>query len=181
MAASKKGASNFWVPSLTPSTGQSDITEKERKLSPVCPASDPENTHSLSLKSLVAVNFSEDPEDKTKDGFPLRICPSCKKALNNHVKSYCKSFAFETHSLVAPVCGHVTCKTCTDLLRESGVCFVCDTPFKKKKKDKEGNEKEGKEKIGDKDGLIELQVEGTGYAGGIKGPEVVLKRQMFGN
>ena len=82
---------------------------------------------------------------------------------------------------MAPVCGHVTCKTCTDLLRESGVCFVCDTPFKKKKKDKEGKEKEGKDKVGDKDGLIELQVEGTGYAAGIKGPEVLLKRQNFGN
>ena len=33
----------------------------------------------------------------------------------------------------------------------------------------------------DKDGLIELQVEGTGYAAGLKGPEVVLKRQTFGN
>ena len=76
---------------------------------------------------------------------------------------------------MAPVCGHVTCKTCTDLLRESGVCIVCDTPFKKKK------DKEGKEKMGDGDGLIELQVEGTGYAAGIKGPEVVLKRQTFGN
>jgi len=58
---------------------------------------------------------------------------------------------------------------------------VCDTPFKKKKKDKERKEKEGKEKMGDGDGLIELQVEGTGYAAGIKGPEVVLKRQTFGN
>jgi hypothetical protein len=73
------------------------MPEKGRKLSPICPASDPDNTHSLSLKSLVAVNFSEDPQDKTKDGSPLRICPSCKKALNNHVKSYCISFVFYTH------------------------------------------------------------------------------------
>lgn len=181
MAAAKKGGSNFWVPSLTPSTGQSDITEKERKLSPVCPASDPDHTHPLSLKSLVTVNFSEDPQDKTKDGLPLRICPSCKKALNNHVKSYRIPPFTSQLIVVAPVCGHVTCKTCTDLLRASGVCFVCDTPFKRKKKDKEGKEKEGKEKMGDKDGLIELQVEGTGYAAGIKGPEVVLKRQTFGN
>ena len=79
---------------------------------------------------------------------------------------------------MAPVCGHLTCATCTALLRESGVCFVCDTPFKKVKKDKEG--KKNKEKIGDADGLIELQVEGSGYAAGSKGPGVELKRQTFG-
>jgi hypothetical protein len=63
-------------------------------------------------------------------------------------------------------------------LRESGVCFVCDTLLKKVKKDKEG--KKNKEKIGDADGLIELQVEGSGYAAGSKGPGVELKRQTFG-
>ena len=80
---------------------------------------------------------------------------------------------------MAPVCGHVTCATCTALLRESGVCFVCDTRFKKAKKDKEGKPSK-KEKIGDADGLIELQVEGSGYAAGLKGPTVELKRQAFG-
>jgi hypothetical protein len=79
---------------------------------------------------------------------------------------------------VAPVCGHVTCATCTALLRDSGVCFVCDTPFKKTKKEKEG--KKSKDKIGDGDGLIELQVEGSGYAAGSKGPAVEVKRQAFG-
>jgi hypothetical protein len=49
---------------------------------------------------------------------------------------------------------------------------VCDTPFRKKK------ERRG---VGDKDGLIELQSEGSGYAAGLKGPEVILKRQTFGN
>ena len=80
--------------------------------------------------------------------------------------------------IVAPVCGHVTCSTCTALLRESGVCYVCDTPFRKVKKDKEG--KKGKDKVGDGDGLIELQVEGSGYAAGSKGPSVEVKRQTFG-
>ena len=75
---------------------------------------------------------------------------------------------------MAPVCGHVTCATCTALLRESGVCYVCDTPFKK-----EGGKKKDKV-LGDKDGLIELQVEGSGYAAGSKGPGVELKRQAFG-
>jgi hypothetical protein len=79
---------------------------------------------------------------------------------------------------VAPVCGHVTCATCTAFLREGGVCFVCDTPFKKVKKDKEGKSK--KDKVGDADGLIELPVEGSGYAAGSKGPGVALKRQAFG-
>jgi len=65
------------------------------------------------------------------------------------------------------------------LLRESGVCFVCDTPFKKAKKDKEGKPSK-KDKFGDADGLIELQVEGSGYAGGRKDPGVALKRQAFG-
>lgn len=73
------------------------------------------------------------------------------------------------------MCGHVTCATCTSLLRDSGVCFVCDTPFKRVK---EG--KKVKDKVGDRDGLIELQVEGSGYAAGSKGPEVELKRQAFG-
>ena len=80
---------------------------------------------------------------------------------------------------VAPACGHVTCATCTALLRESGLCFVCDTRFKKAPKDKERKTSK-KEKIGDADGLIELQVEGSGYAAGLKGPSVELKRQAFG-
>jgi nitric oxide synthase-interacting protein len=170
------------VPSLTPSTGQSELANQERKLSTLCPASDPKHTHPLSLKSLVPVNFSEDPQDKTKDGLPLRICPSCKKALNNNLRSFRISHRFKPSDfLVAPVCGHVTCVTCTALLRESGVCFVCETPFKKKRKEKEGKEsKKDKEKIGDVDGLIELQVEGSGYAAGSKGPGVELKRQAFG-
>jgi hypothetical protein len=79
---------------------------------------------------------------------------------------------------VAPSCGHVTCSTCTALLRESGVCFVCDVPFVKKRKDKEGKEK--RERVGDSDGLIELSVEGSGYAAGKKGPGVEVKRQAFG-
>jgi len=82
--------------------------------------------------------------------------------------------------IVAPVCGHVTCATCTALLRDSGVCFVCDTPFKKAKKGKEGKVKKDKDRIGDVDGLIELQVEGSGYAAGSKGPGVEFKRQAFG-
>jgi len=81
---------------------------------------------------------------------------------------------------VAPVCGHVTCATCTALLRDAGVCFVCDTPFKKSKKEKEGKVKKDKDTIGDADGLIELQVEGSGYAAGSKDPGVELKRQAFG-
>jgi nitric oxide synthase-interacting protein len=151
----------------------------ERRLSPICPASDPEHTHPLSLKSLVAVNFSEDPQDKTKDGQPLRICPSCKKALNNNLKSYRMTPLTCELMVVAPPCGHVTCTTCTDLSRESGLCYVCDTPFKKKRREKEGKEKKDT-KVGDADGLIELQVEGSGYAAGSKGPGVELKRQAFG-
>jgi hypothetical protein len=56
---------------------------------------------------------------------------------------------------------------------------VCDTPFKKVKKDKDGKPSK-KDKIGDADGLIELQVEGSGYAAGRKDPGVELKRQAFG-
>lgn len=71
------------------------------------------------------------------------------------------------------------CSTCTDLQRESGICFVCEASFKKNDKEcKEG--KKRKNKIGDADGLIKLQVEGSGYAAGKKGPEVELKRQAFG-
>lgn len=87
-AAVKKGATNFWVPSLTPSTGESELSTSVKKLSTICPASDPDKTHPISMKSLVTVNFSEDTEQKTKDGQPVRICPSCKKILGNNVKSY---------------------------------------------------------------------------------------------
>jgi len=81
--------------------------------------------------------------------------------------------------IVAPVCGHVTCATCTALLRESAQCFVCDTPFRKEKENGKVSKKE-RAKFGDKDGLIELQVEGSGYAAGSKGPAVEVKRQAFG-
>ena len=81
--------------------------------------------------------------------------------------------------IVAPVCGHVTCVTCSSLLRESGRCYVCDTPFKKVKENGKESKKE-REKFGDKDGLIELQVEGSGYAAGSKGPSVEVRRQAFG-
>jgi hypothetical protein len=57
------------------------------------------------------------------------------------------------------------------------MCFVCDTPFMKKRKEKEGKEK--KERVGDVDGLIELPVEGSGYSAGKKGPGVEVKRQPF--
>jgi hypothetical protein len=61
------------------------------------------------------------------------------------------------------------------------VCYVCDTPFKKKSKEKDGKDrKKDREKTGDVDGLIELPLEGSGYAAGKKGPEVELKRQAFG-
>ena len=108
---------SFWVPSLTPSTEHSkDTIGTSLKLHPLCPASQPDTKHTLSLKSLVTVHFSIGRDDsshrpasiKTQeqsftgqkgDGPP--ICPSCSKPLSN-----------TSRAVLAIPCGHVVCKVC---------------------------------------------------------------------
>lgn len=178
---------SFWVPAETPDTDHSQQTpSKKLKQHPTCPASDPEQPHSLSLKSLTTVNFTE--EMNTDTDKMIRTCPSCRKALSNATKA-----------VLAIPCGHVLCKPCVgkflkpdqrhhrdahDALHEkedaqSIHCYVCDADLtakpeiegkKSKKEKKEKKEKEGgkeKEKA-PRPGLVDIRCEGTGFAGGGK-------------
>jgi len=79
---------SFWIPSLTPSLSSTEIMpRKPPKLQSVCPASDPDQHHYYSLKTLVALQFAEETDEKNKHGEATRICPSCRKALSNEVKA----------------------------------------------------------------------------------------------
>ncbi|KAI5304555.1 hypothetical protein KEM56_006353, partial [Ascosphaera pollenicola] len=157
---------SFWVPALTPTT---DVTEKKPpKLSPICPASSPDNGHPYSLKTLVTVHFTEEKDDKT--GELMRICPSCKKGLSNGSKA-----------ILTKPCGHVICKSCVDQfmkpsqdsklhrrdeadqIREKVLCYVCELDVTERKPSKKDKDK-GKEKI--RPGCIPINCEGTGFAGG---------------
>ena len=166
---------SFWVPSLTPSSNTAATLHHAgpaHKQQPVCPGSSKSKPHSYTLKTLITVNFSEEVDSAT--GAAVRMCPSCKKALNNGAKA-----------VLARPCGHVLCKPCVaQFMRDAeppdphapgaaghkethagGIrCYVCDGHLA----DGAGQGKE-KEKDKDKDrlrpGLVELSSEGTGFAG----------------
>ncbi|EGC41765.1 RING finger domain-containing protein [Histoplasma capsulatum var. duboisii H88] len=170
--SSKSQLPSFWVPSLTPSTSN-DLSSKLVKLAPLCPASTPENKHNYSLKNLVTVNFTEDKDEQSNE--MIRICPSCKKGLSNAVKA-----------ILTKPCGHVICKPCVDKFMtphrnpdphatdaEDGemhgkvLCYVCETDVterKPKTEPKEGKKDKDKDKI--RPGLVTINSEGTGFAGG---------------
>lgn len=93
---------SFWVPSLTPSVAASDIPRKALKLNPVCPASEKNKIHNYSLKGLVVVQFAEEKDERTKHGDPQRVCPSCKKGLNNATKAM-REFS-QSESIVSIAC-----------------------------------------------------------------------------
>lgn len=165
---------SFWVPSLTPSTNNHQDA-KPPKLSPLCPASSPENKHNLSLKSLITISFKTIPSTKSSTEPPNIICPACDKNLTNTIKAI----------LTIP-CGHVLCKPCAARFMspdtgppdphasptkqgERGriVCYVCETELSgRKAKPKESEDGSKPEKGGVKPGLVELRSEGTGFAGG---------------
>ncbi|KAK5174529.1 uncharacterized protein LTR77_001609 [Saxophila tyrrhenica] len=177
-ASDKQGAgeeSSFWVPSKIPDNKKADV--KTIKAQPTCPAAAADEQHPFTLKTLVAVNFSEDDRtgDKnapsTAEG-KVRACPSCDKALSNSTKA-----------VLAKPCGHVLCKPCSDKFQrppektaheehdETVRCYVCQedvTPGRKVK------QKEGKEKVKVERGLVELSSDGTGFAGSGKN---MVKRQ----
>ncbi|KAF2086431.1 hypothetical protein K490DRAFT_66626 [Saccharata proteae CBS 121410] len=166
-AAAKSHLPSFWVPSQTPgSTTDADAlhtVSQPTKLNPLCPASSDASPHEYSLKTLVTVNFTE--EKDAKSGSMVRSCPSCRKVLSNSTKA-----------MLAIPCGHVLCKPCTNKFMkpqakdahdpdaEFGVvrCYVCETSL--------SSEKEGKKSKKDKlkPGLVEIQSDGTGFAGGGK-------------
>ncbi|OJD16765.1 hypothetical protein AJ78_03103 [Emergomyces pasteurianus Ep9510] len=171
--SSKSQLPSFWVPSLTPSTSNSPHDAKPVKLAPLCPASTPENKHNYSLKGLVNVNFTEDKDDQS--GETIRICPSCKKGLSNGVKA-----------ILTKPCGHVICKPCVDKfmtphqtpdphdtdrkdkeMHGRVLCYVCETDVTERraiKEPKEGKKDKDKDKI--RPGLVTINSEGTGFAGG---------------
>ncbi|KAK9467801.1 nitric oxide synthase-interacting [Lipomyces arxii] len=138
--------SAFWIPSLTPSIEKQ--SSEAPKLNPVCPSSEPEHTHNLSLKSLLSVSFEEQGK--------ARVCPSCIKPFGSAMDAY----------LTVP-CGHVICKNCYDKVmkpQHSGeklCCFVCSedltAPSNHKAKSKTKHR-----------GVLFLAKEGTGYSGGGK-------------
>lgn len=169
--AAKGHLPSFWVPGETPD--QHHKIADKAKQTPTCPSSDPEHAHSLSLKTLTSVNFTEEKSPET--GKLVRSCPSCRKSLSNSTKA-----------VIAVPCGHVLCKPCVDkFLRpehrhqrdahdeqpqsESVHCYVCDGDLSARKR--RGKEKEKDNVV---PGLVEIKSEGTGFASGGK---AVVKRE----
>ena len=167
---------SFWVPSLTPTTKIDRPTSVPPKLNPLCPASSPANKHSISLKSLVTVNFKLSDDPALGSQGPILMCPACIKVLNNTNKA-----------VMAVPCGHALCKPCAGKLMSpdtgppdphaspekqaqarSVLCYVCSIDLTAKgpqdKDDQKRSKKAGKAEL--KPGVIELKCEGTGFAGG---------------
>lgn len=158
----------FWVAGETPDNKKSDV--KAIKQHPTCPAAAADNSHDFTLKSLVAVQFTEEkasPDSTTTS----RTCPACNKALSNSTKA-----------ILAKPCGHVLCKPCSDKFQrppeksshdnqhdDSVRCYICQedvTPGRKTNRSKKDGKKEKESKV--ERGLVELASDGTGFAGGGK-------------
>ncbi|KAI8966237.1 ENOS interacting protein [Daldinia sp. FL1419] len=180
--AAKPVLPSFWTPSVTPASNTKDALHdiaKKTKSTPICPASKEDSPHTYSLHTLVTVNFTEEEENGGGEGRGgsssgkrrVRVCPSCKKGLNNASKA-----------LLAKPCGHVLCRNCVDkFMRPSRHhhdphaddasslrCYVCESDLTDKgnsgKDGAEKSKKKDKEKI--RPGLVELRSEGTGFSAG---------------
>ena len=187
-SAAKATLPSFWVPSLTPSTG--DDTRKLEsavvKLQPLCPGSvgEGKGKHGLSLRGVVDVRFktaaaaaAAAAEGKgvgyegVGGGGAKYICPACDKTLSNSLKA-----------VLAVPCGHVLCKPCAGKFMSGDVdgsadphgtlgkasgeekrrevrCYVCESDLTTRREKKA-------EKGAAKPGVVELRCEGTGFAGG---------------
>ncbi|KAL9043515.1 MAG: hypothetical protein Q9214_003300 [Letrouitia sp. 1 TL-2023] len=176
---------SFWVPSLTPTT---KTTAGPVKLNPVCPASSPSDSHNLSLKTVISINFTK--SSSTADSSNPRgtgnkraedatlVCPACAKPLSNTLKAF-----------FAVPCGHVLCKPCAEKFMSPSkpdphapsphhhnvtgskvVCFTCETDLSPNagKENEGGGKKKDKEKGLPRRGIVEIRSEGTGFAGGGK-------------
>ncbi|KAL7626580.1 hypothetical protein AAE478_003352 [Parahypoxylon ruwenzoriense] len=205
--ASKPTLPSFWTPSVTPSSNTKEALHeiaKKTKITPVCPTSREDAPHTYSLHMLVTVNFAEEDEDgngerRSSEGNEngngsgsrngkkkkrIRVCPSCKRGLNNASKA-----------MLAKPCGHVLCRSCVEkFMRPSRQhqqhhdphapageaerlrCYVCEADLTEKNSDG-GNNNTGSEKSSKKNkkekekekirpGLIELRSEGTGFSAG---------------
>ena len=94
------------------------MARKPPKLHPVCPASAKHHIHNYSLKTLTAVKFLEEKDEKTKHGEPQRICPSCKKVLSNSIKAMRKFI--DQRPPPAPPVPHTPVALRLDLTCDSG-------------------------------------------------------------
>ncbi|KAI1326018.1 ENOS interacting protein [Xylariaceae sp. FL0255] len=184
--ASRPLLPSFWVPSVTPTSNTSDALHsiaKKLKTQPICPASAANKPHPYSLHGLVSVKFAEEDQAESTSSSSSsggmnkkKICPSCKKVLNNASKA-----------VLAKPCGHVLCGSCVDKFMWPGShnkhhdphaatsevddlrCYVCEADLTDRG-DKNHREQAGKKKK-DKDskdrvrpGLVELRSEGTGFS-----------------
>jgi nitric oxide synthase-interacting protein len=170
--ASKPKLPSFWTPSITPSSNTKAALHevvKKTKTTPTCPASQEDRPHAYSLATLVAVNFTEEDDEKTKKKY--LVCPSCKRGLGNASKA-----------MLAKPCGHVLCGNCVEkFMVPSGHhdphaedvdpkglrCYVCDTDLVDKAsngKSEKSSKKKDKDKI--KPGLVQIRSEGTGFSAG---------------
>jgi nitric oxide synthase-interacting protein len=155
MQAQKPTLPSFWTPSLTPTVdlAQALAARKKSKTSPMCPASSVDESHPLSQKQLISVDFSHEESGESKK--PRRLCPSCMKMLSN-----------ASRPVLAKSCGHVFCRLCvTRLLRspEQPCCYVCDASLGSGRGEG-GAPVDKKAKTWLPDGLVELRTDGTGFS-----------------
>ena len=162
--ADNRTRSSFWIPSMTPTT-DGKTTEISVKLHPLCPLSTPTQKHTLSLKTLVTVNFKKRASESSDTA--SYSCPACEKNFSNASKA-----------VIAIPCGHVLCKPCAQKFMSPDdrppdphtdpkddrigkvACFVCETDLTL---DKTGKRKD---KNAVRPGIVEIKSEGTGFAGG---------------